>query len=177
MARAESVAPRNPWLVTSTMPPMPARGRSAAGFGHARDRERRGFGLPGALLQDIDRGHVRIEQVELRQIVRQQRRVGEAGEAVLGRGARHRHRALGQGVESVAPNIVGRNHRLPAADQYPQADIVALGTLRFLDGAFAHLDRKRNAAHRDGVGGVGAGAFGGADEAFGEIGQRGLIEQ
>ena len=49
--------------------------------------------------------------------------------------------------------------------------------LRFLDGAVAHLDRERDAAHGDGVGRVGAGAPGGGDQAFGEIGEGGLIEE
>ncbi len=96
--------------------------------------------------------------------LRQQRRIGEAGEAVLGRGARHGHRALGQRREAVAVEIVGRDHRLLLADQDAQPEIVAFGALQFLDGAVAHLDRQRHAAHGDRVGLVGAGALGRGDE-------------
>jgi hypothetical protein len=63
------------------------------------------------------------------------------------------------------------------ADQDPQADIVAFGALRFLDRAVAHIDRQRDRAHGDGIGLLGAGAARGGDQALGEIGQCGLIEE
>ena len=92
---------------------------------------------------------------------RKQRRVGEAGEAVLRRGARHGDGALGQRVEAVALEIVGRNHRLLVADDDAQAEIVAFGALRFLHRAVAHLDRQRDRADGERVGLIGAGAAGG----------------
>ncbi len=113
----------------------------------------------------------------MRKVARQQRLIGQSGEAILGRRARHGDRSLSQGFKTVAVHVVGRNHRLPLSDQHPQADIVALGALRFFNCPVAHVDRKRDAAHRDGVGGVGASAFGGGDQAFGEIGECGLIEK
>ena len=73
--------------------------------------------------------------------LRELRRVGKAGEAILGRGARHGDGALGERVEAIALEIVGRNDRLLAADKDAQAEIVAFGALRFLDRAVAHLDR------------------------------------
>ena len=151
--------------------------RGAAGLGDAGDRQRRRFGLVRALLQNLDRRHVRVEQIERRKVARQQRRVGEAGEAILGRGARHGHRALGERIEAVALDVVGGYDRLLLADQDAQADVVALGALGFLDGAVAHLDREGDAAHRDGVGCVGARALRGGDQAFGEIGEGGLIKE
>ena len=109
--------------------------------------------------------------------MRQQRGVGESGILVLRRDARHRDRALGERVRAVALEVVGRDDRLLAADQHAQADIVALGALGLLDVAVAHLDRKRDRAHRDRVGGVGAGLARGLDQAFGKRDERGLIEK
>ena len=70
--------------------------------------------------------------------------------------------------DAVAADIVGRDHRLALADQHAQADIVAFGALGFLDAAVAHLDALRDAAHRDRVGGIGAGALGGLDQPLGQ---------
>ena len=103
-------------------------------------------------------------------------RIGEAGELVLGRDLRHRDRALGE-RRDVARDVVGRHDRGAAADEDAQTDVVAFGALGFLDRAFAHADRKRHRAHRDRVGGIGAGAARRGDQTFGEIGQSGLVEK
>ena len=104
-------------------------------------------------------------------------RIGEAGELVLRRGARHGDGALGQRIEAVGLDVIGRDRRLLVADEHAQADIVAFGALRFLHRAVAHIDRQRDRAHGDGIGRVGAGAARGGDEAVGEIGEGGLIEE
>ena len=109
--------------------------------------------------------------------MRQQRRIGEAGEFVLGRGARHGDGAFGERIEAVALMSLVETDRLLAADQDAQAHIVAFGALRFLDRAVAHIDRQRDRAHGDRVGRVGAGAARGGDQTFGEIGEGGLIEE
>ena len=109
-------------------------------------------------------GTLRIEQIEIGEFVRQQRRIGEADIFVVGRDPRHRHRALGELGDAVAADVVGRDHRLALADQHAQSDIVAFRTLGFLDPSVAHLDALRNAAHRDRIGGIGAGALGGLDQ-------------
>ena len=62
-------------------------------------------------------------------------------------------------------------------DEHAQPHVVALGALGFLDRALAHLDRERYRAHRERVGRVGTGAASGRDQPFGEVGQRGLIEE
>ena len=103
--------------------------------------------------------------------------IGEPDIFVVGRNARHRHRALGKLRNAVAADVVGRDHRLPLSDQHAQADIVAFRALGFLDAAVAHLDALRDAAHRDRIGGIGAGAFRGLDQPLRERRQRGLIEQ
>ena len=104
--------------------------------------------------------------------------IGEAGEFVLGRRARHGDRALGKRIEPPsALDVVGRDRRLLVADDDAQADIVAFGALRFLDRAVAHVDRQRHRAHGDGVGLIGAGAARGGNEPFGKIGEGGLIEE
>ena len=108
---------------------------------------------------------------------RQQRRIGEADIFVVGRDARHGDRALGQFRDAIAADVVGRDHGLALSDQHAQADIVAFGALGFLDAAVAHFDALRNAAHRDRVGGVRAGALGGLDQALRQRRERRLVEQ
>ena len=152
-------------------------GRRAAGFADAVDGKRCRLRCLGARFQHVDAGHGGIEQIEIGKGVREQSRVGEAGELVVGRSARHGDGAFGQRIEAVAVEVVGRNRRLLMADQDAQADVVALGALQFLDRAVAHLDRKRDRAHGDRIGLVGAGAPRGADEALGKIGEGGLVEQ
>ena len=153
------------------------RGRRAAGFGDALDRERGRFGFAGAAFELRRRGNLGIEQIEIGKIARQQRRIGETDIFVVGRDARHRDRALGKLGDAVAADVVGRDHRLALPDQHAQSDIVAFGAFGFLDAAVAHLDALRDAAHRDRVGGIRAGALGGLDQALRQRAQRGLIEQ
>ena len=78
---------------------------------------------------------------------------------------------------AIAGNIVGRDHGLALPDQHAQSDIVAFGSLGFLDPAIAHLDALRNAAHRNRIGGVRAGALGGLDQPLRQRRERRLIEQ
>jgi len=153
------------------------RSRGTAGFGDTLDAERGGFRRSRTFLKDVDAWHVGVEQIEIGEVFRQQSRIGEAGKLVLRRGVRHGDRALRQRVDPVAFQIVGGNRRLLPADENAQTDIVALGALRFLDRAVAHLDRKRHRTHGDCIGLTGAGAVRGGNETAGEIGKRGLIEQ
>ena len=129
------------------------------------------------LLQNTDVGQRRIDQIEFGQRLCQKRGIREPGVFVLRRDARHRDRAFGERIRAVALQVVGRDHRLLAADQHAQADIVAFGAFGLLDVAVAHLDRERDRAHRDGVGGIGAGLARGLDQAFGKRDERGLIEK
>ena len=153
------------------------RGRRAAGFGHALDRECGGFRFAGAAFELGGRGHLGIEQIEIGKIARQQRRIGETDIFVVGRDPRHRDRALGELGDAIAADVVGRDHRLALSDQHAQSDIVAFRAFGFLDASVAHLDALRNAAHRDRVGGIRAGAFGRLDQALRQRAERGLIEQ
>jgi hypothetical protein len=133
-------------------------GGGAARLGDASNGETGGFRLAGKSFEFIDLRHFRIDEVERRQFARQKFPIGEPGKAILRRRTRHGDGALGQGVKPVALEVVGRNHRLLAADDDAQAEIVALGALGFLDGAVAHLDRKRHRTHGERVGLIGAGA-------------------
>jgi len=63
------------------------------------------------------------------------------------------------------------------ADENAQTNIVAFGTLRFLDRAVADLDDLRRRTHRYGIGLVSAGAPRGVDEASGKTQKSGLIEK
>ena len=175
--REPSVAPRKPWLVTSTMPPMPAEAEAPPDLLTPLDAECGFFRLARAPFQQVDAGHVGIEQIEIGKFAGEQRRIGEPGEFVLGRDAGHGDRALGQRIDAVALDVVRRDRRLAAADQHAQADIVAFGALQFFDRAVAHVDRQRDRAHRDRIGLVGAAAPCRGDEAGGEIGEGGLIEE
>ena len=63
------------------------------------------------------------------------------------------------------------------ADDHAQPEIVALGALRFLNGAVANLDRERYRADRERISLIGAGAARGSHQAFGELGEVGLVEK
>ncbi len=143
----------------------PFTARPAASASRARRFERR------------DRRDVGIDQIEIGTIADQQGRIGKAGETVVGRHPRHRHRALGEARDAGARQIVGRDDGLFAPDEDAQAEIVAFGALGFLDRAVADLDRKRDGTHGHRVGGVGARRARRRDQALGDIGQGGLIEQ
>ena len=140
-------------------------------------RECRGFCTQRAALKLFDRRRIRIEQIELGELMRQQRRIGEANIGIVGRHTRHRHRALGKSRNTVATHIIGGHHRLTFADEDAQADIVALGSLRRLDLAVAHLDALRDAAHRHRIGCIRPGAARRFDETLRQIRQCGLVEK
>jgi hypothetical protein len=73
-------------------------------------------------------------------------------------------------------HVVGRDQRLPAAEQHAQPDVVAFGTLRLFDHAVAHLDREPDRAHRDRVGRVGTRPVGRFDQPRRGVRQLRLIE-
>ena len=142
------------------------RGRGAARLADALDRATGLFGAarhaPRARRRRAARGSTRSRSGKFF--------ASSAGSAspaylILGRDARHRHRALGQRGDAVAAHVVGRDHRLLAPDQHAKTHVVALGALRFLDRAVAHVDRLRHRAHRHRVGGIGAGRAGSLDRA------------
>ena len=123
------------------------------------------------------RGNFAVEQIEIGELARQQRGIGETDIFVVGRDAGHRDRPLGEFCNAVAGNIVGRDHGLALPDQYAQSDIVAFGALGFLDPAITHFDALRDAAHRNRVGGVRARALGGLNQPLRQRRERRLIEQ
>lgn len=113
--------------------------------------------------------HVGIEQIEIGEVARQQRGIGEPDIFVERGDLRHRNRAFRELGHGVAADVVGRDHRLALTDQHAQADIIALGTLRFLDAAVADLDALRDAAHGDRIGRVRAGTPGRLNQPLREI--------
>src|SRR6516162_7413295 len=68
------------------------------------------------------------------------RGIGEAGERIFGRRLCHGDRAFGERCH-VGLHVVGRYHRLAAADERAQPHTVDFGALGILDRALAHLDR------------------------------------
>ena len=159
------------------MPPMPVEADAPPDLVTPLHRKARGLGLKGAALEFGGRGNFAVEQIEIGELARQQRRIGETDIFVVGRDAGHRDRPLGEFCDAVAGNIVGRDHRLALPDQYAQSDIVAFGALGFLDPAITHFDALRDAAYRDRVGGVRARALGGLDQSLRQRRERRLIEQ
>ena len=159
------------------MPPMPAEAEAPPDLATPLTASPALSAARAAASSCGNRRQVRIDQVEIGKIMRQQARIGEPGILVLRRHARHGHRAFGERLGAVGGQIVGGDDRLAAADQHAQAEIVALGALAFLHGAVAHLDRQRHRAHRDRVGGIGAGGAGGLHQALGALGEGGLVEQ
>jgi hypothetical protein len=153
------------------------RGAGAARFGHSGDSKPGALRFPRPRFERVDARHIRVDEVEIGHGPREQFRVGEPCEWVLGGGARHGDCALGQRFEPVALDVVRRNHRLPAADQDAQADVVAFGALRFFDGVIAYINRERYRAHGKCVGLISARAPRGGDKTLGEIGSSGLIEK
>ncbi len=159
------------------MPPIPVEADAPPDLVTPLTASAGRFRFAGAALKLRGRRDLRIQQIEIGEIARQQRRIGETDIFVVGRDARHRHRALGKFGDAVAADIVGRDHRLAPSHQHAQSDIVAFRALGFLDPSVAHLHALRNAAHRHRVGGVRAGAPGGLDKPLRQRAQRGLIEQ
>ena len=152
-------------------------GAGAAGFRHAVNAERRLLGRTGELFEAFDRGQLRVDEVEIGNVAREQLAVGESRERVLGRNPRHRDRARGQLDRTVALGVVAGDHGLTLADQHAQAHVVALGALACFDRAVAHLDGERDPAHRDRIGRIRSRVAGGGDEAFGERDERRLVEE
>ncbi len=159
------------------MPPMPAEADAPPDLATPLTASAGLFGVARQFFKLRHRRQVAVDQIEVGELSRQQALVGEPGIFVFRRDARHRHRALGQSLAAVAGQVVGGDHRLAAADQHAQAEIVAFGAFRFFNRAVAHFDRQRHAAHHDGVGGIGAGRAGGFHQPFGAVGEGGLVEQ
>ena len=84
------------------MPPMPAEAEAPPDLVTPFTASAGGLGFERAALELGGRGHVGIEQIEIGEVAREQRGIGEADIFVVGRDARHRHRALGE---------LGRRHR------------------------------------------------------------------
>ena len=156
--------------MTRTIPPIPAEAEappdlltplteSAACFGGARQRFEFAHGWQFG-----------IDQFEVGKIVRQLIGIGETRKFVLGRRARHGNGPRGEGGGAIIRDVVGRDHRLAAADQHAQPEIVAFRAFRLFNLSVAQLDRERHPAYRDGVGSVRPGGACGLDQAVGALG-------
>ena len=117
-----------------------------------------------------------IKQVEIGKRLGKLGGVRESREFVGWRDFRHGHSALRQHV-NISGDVIGRHDRLLLADEYTQADVVALRAIGFLNRAVAHFNGLRHTAGGDRIGRIGAGTAGGGNKLFGEGGQGGLIEE
>ena len=159
------------------MPPMLADADGAFRLADALDREARGLGAQRALLEHGDRRQLGIEQIEIGQRRRASSdAIGEAGELVLGRDLRHRHRALGE-RRDVAGDVVGRHHRLrrPTNTRRPTSSLSERSdssTAPSRTPTPSDIERTATASAASAPARRAA-----VDETFGEIGQRGLIEK
>ena len=77
---------------------------------------------------------------------------------------RHRYRTLRQRTEASRVDSGGRHDCGTPADKHPQAEILRLGPLQVIGHAQPALHGQRGACHQDGVGRVGAGRTGAADQ-------------
>ena len=93
--REPSVAPRKPWLVTSTMPPMPAEAEAPPDLLTPRTPSAAASAWRARRSRTSTLRHVGIEQIEIGKLAGEQSRIGKPGELVLRRGARHGDGALG----------------------------------------------------------------------------------
>jgi hypothetical protein len=152
------------------------RRRGAGRCGDAFDGKRRGLGAAGALFQFRDGWKIRIKQIKVGKVAGQLAGIGKAGERIVRRHPCHGDSALGE-LRRVRLNVIRRHNRLAAPHQRAQPHIVAFGALGFLDRAVAHLYPERHRAHRKRVGGIGAGPASGCNQPFGEVSQRGLVEE
>ena len=159
------------------MPPMPAEADAPSDLVTPLTASPAASAAWRAASSTATRRQLGIEQIEIGNIARQLGRVGQAGEAILGRDPRHRDGALGQlrRRRALMSLVDTTAWRLPTSTRSPTSSPSERS--RFLDLAVAHLDRQRHRAHRDRIGGIGAGAARGRHQALGEIGERGLIEQ
>ena len=153
---------------------QPPVGAGAAGVGDAGNGAGGILGGERGLGQFVGRGNGGVEQIEVGEAGGQRLRLGQPGEAVLGRDLGHGDGALGE-LGRIGQHVGGDGRRAPA-DEGTQREVVALGAAGLLDLAEAHVDRQRNAAHADRIGGVGAGLLRGGNQALGALGQVGLVE-
>ena len=77
------------------MPPIPLEAEAPLDLVTPLTAQGRGFGLAGAAFQLGRRGNGPVEQIEIGELTRQQRGVGETDIFVVGRDTGHRDRALG----------------------------------------------------------------------------------
>ena len=159
------------------MPPIPAAALAPPDLATPFTASAAPSAVRACLFERADIRQHRIDKIEIGKFVGEDIRVREAGIFVLGRDACHCDRAFGERIRAIAVEIVGGHNGLALSDQDTQAHVVALGAFAFLDLAVAHLDRKRDRAHRDRVGGIRAGLAGSGDKALGESEQRRLIEK
>ena len=89
-------------------------------------------------------------------------------QSVLGRLARHRHRALGHLVDGARRDVRGRDAGLAPADQHAQPDLDRLGAFGLFKRPAADVDAERPAFDRDRIRGPGAGAAGGGQQGRGQ---------
>ena len=83
------------------------RGRRTARLAHTLDGERRRFGFTGAAFKLRRRRDLGVEQIEIGEVTRQQRRIGETDIFVIGRDTRHGDRALRKPRDAIAADVVG----------------------------------------------------------------------
>ena len=93
------------------MPPMPAEAEAPPDLVTPLTASAGALGALGALLQLRDGRKIGIEQIEVGNVARKQRRIRKARERVFGRRPRHGDRALGEQGD-VGLDVVGRHHRL-----------------------------------------------------------------
>ena len=139
-------------------------GAAAFRIGDTGNRQAGAFRVAGPADQGFGRRLDRIFQIEGGNVARQQVCRRQAGEFVLRRQARHRQGAAGQGGNGIGGKIGGGDKGDPLADENAQAQIVAFAAFDIFQIAQPVGDAGGELFHQQGVGGVGAGLFGGVEQ-------------
>jgi len=98
--------------------------------------------------------------------------IGDATIRVLGNGTGHRHRALDERCKCVSLTVGRRYDGLLPADEYPEAEIVALGAFELLGLAQTPRVRQRGAFEQHSIGGIGTGTTRPSDQILQQVKRR-----
>ena len=114
------------------------------------------LGFGGAIVQLVSVAFVDIEQIEVVHHRREEIGVGQPAIRIFWRHPSHRYGPFDEFVEGCRRGIRGRDDGLPLADEDAESHIAGLGSLEVFPFSQSLRHAQGNAAHPQGVRGVGA---------------------